>query len=608
MPGILSPVDIGLEIEVRMPRPMRKKRRPHKRAPPIWSFPPSIPRSPTTSTPELEALIAHMLLLRYEQDIARLFSVHVDAIARRLLPKILERLTLTAAGPGWCAVHARDEGVRDFFRGVLAMDLRQAGERVAPRSLEWSYTSLRHFALSNDIHICESGEHGLQSYRLLPHLSALQAYVKSLHYQPAPAFTPPAFKGDYSAMPFIERLRKILEPLGELAGEKGLGAGSDTEGRSIWEPFPPWIGWESKAELGYARMVDTLWSVAREFDPRGYGVVLKQKLSNWCDCGCSTEHLGEVCERTVREDLAQRLKAEGKEGLDTRHVHTHEHAHVHKDDGECGGTWMPRREKGKGKEWDGRGGGILGWGTTDEEDTWDKTLDLGGIEDSDDWEDQMTMGEQMEWRYLKAEREKELGNAAYKLGKYATAINYYLSADTIEPELPHYKLNAAQAYLQLADWLSAERLCTSCLKQHPCSVKALWRRAKARRMQGKHQGSARDLRTLLTVQPGNREAMEALEALRPALEKKDPHGALCPGCLGSCTHASTSAAASSLTLASDQTAGKREQDDVPFEMDEFDRTRLTLVTVPVSLVMPDTGMEESFAYPSWERYRVERLD
>ncbi|KZT57668.1 hypothetical protein CALCODRAFT_495908 [Calocera cornea HHB12733] len=138
---------VAVDIALPAPQP-RKKRRAGKRTArplPVWALTPSIPRSPTTSTPELEALIAHLLLLRYEQDIARLFSVHVDNVARKYLPKIMERMTLTAGSPGWCAVHAGDEAVKDFLRGVVAMDLRQAGERVAPRSLEWSYTSLRHF-------------------------------------------------------------------------------------------------------------------------------------------------------------------------------------------------------------------------------------------------------------------------------------------------------------------------------------------------------------------------------------------------------------------------------------------------------------------------------
>ena len=83
----------------------------------------------------------------------------------------------------------------------------------------------------------------------------------------------------------------------------------------------PWIDWRTKVRVGYERLVDTLWTVASEFDVCGYGIVLREKLTTkWCDCGCSTDHLGGVCERAVREEEEQ------------------------------SGTRL-----GKGREWDGRG-------------------------------------------------------------------------------------------------------------------------------------------------------------------------------------------------------------------------------------------------------------
>ena len=60
-------------------------------------------------------------------------------------------------------------------------------------------------------------------------------------------------------------------------------------------------------------MVDTLWATAMEFDVRGYGLVLREKLTTkWCDCGCSTDHLGEVCEKTIREDEDDMARRVGK--------------------------------------------------------------------------------------------------------------------------------------------------------------------------------------------------------------------------------------------------------------------------------------------------------
>lgn len=140
---------------------------------------------------------------------------------------------------------------------------------------------------------------------------------------------------------------------------------------------PEWEDdWRPKVRHGYEKLSQTLWRVAREFDVRGFGNVLRDKLTTkWCDCGCSTDHLGEVCERTVREE-------ESDSGV----------------------------RNGKQREWDGRGSGVYGWETEEEEDLWECDLDFGGV-DPEDGESGghsgLTIAEMMEWRYIRAEREKE---------------------------------------------------------------------------------------------------------------------------------------------------------------------------------------------------------
>ena len=42
-------------------------------------------------------------------------------------------------------MNADEEEIKEFFRSVIAMDLREAGERVATKSVLWSYTALRQF-------------------------------------------------------------------------------------------------------------------------------------------------------------------------------------------------------------------------------------------------------------------------------------------------------------------------------------------------------------------------------------------------------------------------------------------------------------------------------
>ena len=52
---------------------------------------------------------------------------------------------ISVSGPGWVAANADYDEIKDFFRSIIGMDLRQAEERVATKSVLWSYTALRHF-------------------------------------------------------------------------------------------------------------------------------------------------------------------------------------------------------------------------------------------------------------------------------------------------------------------------------------------------------------------------------------------------------------------------------------------------------------------------------
>ncbi|KAF8149024.1 hypothetical protein B0H34DRAFT_734533 [Crassisporium funariophilum] len=307
----------------------------------------------------LERAIARILLIRYEQDIARLFSTRLYSIALVHLPTLVMRC-VTLGGPGWLAFNHDSDEIKDFFRAAISMDMRQAGERVATKSVLWSYTALRHFALSNDVPICE--KLGLHSLRLLPYYGALKAHLNVLEAMSPPTFSKPPHLGS------LQEGQEALEDACDLkfgwVNELALA-------------HPDWEGdWRSKIRFGYERLSQTLWRVAREFDVRGYGMVLREKLTTkWCECGCSTDHLGEVCERTVRED-------EEESGV----------------------------RIGKQREWDGRGSGVYGWETEEEEDIWEVDLDFGGL-DPDECaggvDPEMTIGELMEWRYLRAEREKE---------------------------------------------------------------------------------------------------------------------------------------------------------------------------------------------------------
>ncbi len=97
------------------------------------------------------------------------------------------------------------------------------------------------------------------------------------------------------------------------------------------------------------------------------------------------------------------------------------------------------------------------------------------------------------------------GNLAFKKGDYVRAIKHYNDAYRIEPELPHYQLNLAAAYLKankyvtcrllycaadmvICSFVEAEHACDIALGQHR-SVKGHWRRAQSRKAQGRVEGA-----------------------------------------------------------------------------------------------------------------------
>jgi len=140
------------------------------------------------------------------------------------------------------------------------------------------------------VHVCQ--KRGLHSLRLLPHFSALNAHRLELEAMPHATFAKPAH------LPSLEESLELIE---------------DDVTRRKSKVGPAWDDWQTKVRIGYERLVDSLWRAAKEFDVRGYGIVLREKLTTkWCDCGCSTDHLGEVCERTVREEEGSGVRS-GKE-------------------------------------------------------------------------------------------------------------------------------------------------------------------------------------------------------------------------------------------------------------------------------------------------------
>jgi hypothetical protein len=159
-------------------------------------------------------------------------------------------------------------------------------------------------------------------------------------------------------------------------------------------------------------------------------------------------------------------------------------------------------------------------------------------------------------------------------------------------------------------WLEAEAACDIALGQHR-SHKGLWRRAKARKMLDKREGAIEgmfgfkghlivltmsdihtDLEELLTLHPNNPEAISELEALCPPSRER----VVTPSSGGASTSAPTS-----------PVKQPRKAKTIPFELSDSDQIKLKVLGISLTLQMPDSySGAETFTYPSWERYRVEK--
>lgn len=647
--------------------------KPNHRVPAEQALSPPLP--PQSPNAKLEHTISRIMLARYEQDAARLYSAHLFTAALVHIPTFVLRCA-AAAGPGWAAVNADSDAVKDFLRAIVGMELRQTGERVATKSILWSYTALRHFATSNGVNIC--AHRGLRSADLLPHFDALRAYLDTLERMPAPTFARPPSLGPLSeALVTLDeacesrfgsppRVRQHFEASRRACEHCGAAHGSQTVAENI-HPLDCALDklsadsalnkeeeeWKFKVRVGYERTCQVLWRIAGEFDVRGYGLVLKDKLEHkWCPCGCSTDHLSEVCERTIRdeEDAQVRKRADGAAKRTGKG----------KEIAECTRPMAVLAHetglKGKEREWDGRGCGVHGWGTEEEEDVWEMGLNFThgmpddkhtypngsgapqqqravytGQQPGDPSDQGMTIGQLMEWRYFKAEREKEAGNAAFKAGAYGVAITHYERAQNIEPEMPYYQLNIAAACLKLSRWVEAEAACSKALAQHRSS-KGYFRRARARNMMGKQEDAIKDLRAALELQPSNIEALEELNTLL-AIQSQAPF-------LTIKSHSATSAAADATIPAGSSSHNgmspsyhhrngdvpscsskptNRDLRGLPFEPTSADNRKLQFTFAPILVEMaplhdddggqshPVRREKRTFVCPAWDRYTVKRV-
>jgi len=97
---------------------------------------------------------------------------------------------------------------------------------------------------------------------------------------------------------------------------------------------------------------------------------------------------------------------------------------------------------------------------------------------------------------------KEQGNAAFKAGDFARAIELY-SASLQQEETVECLTNRALAHIKLQHFALAVDDCTRALVKHPANAKAFARRAQARSLMGAHDVALVDYTRACELEPGN---------------------------------------------------------------------------------------------------------
>eukprot|EP00794_Sanderia_malayensis_P011962 gene11962-13199_t len=125
-----------------------------------------------------------------------------------------------------------------------------------------------------------------------------------------------------------------------------------------------------------------------------------------------------------------------------------------------------------------------------------------------------------ETREEKFKRVKEIGNKLVQQGKYADAADCYTQCMDLIPDEAVSYTNRAMCYLKLNKPNKADADCTNALLIQANNVKALYRRAMARKTVVRYEDAIEDLNKLLKVDPSNSAAKKELEIIKNLLKKE----------------------------------------------------------------------------------------
>ncbi|CAN0034758.1 unnamed protein product [Lampetra fluviatilis] len=124
---------------------------------------------------------------------------------------------------------------------------------------------------------------------------------------------------------------------------------------------------------------------------------------------------------------------------------------------------------------------------------------------------------------VRAEKEKQKGNDAFRAGDFAEALAYYTRSIAALPTAACYN-NRALAHIKRATWDDALRDCNTVLGLEPNNIKALLRRALVYRERGRDASARSDLLTVLELDQHNTQAQTLLRKLTLSVEGGDDGG------------------------------------------------------------------------------------
>ncbi|CAG5119653.1 unnamed protein product, partial [Candidula unifasciata] len=125
-----------------------------------------------------------------------------------------------------------------------------------------------------------------------------------------------------------------------------------------------------------------------------------------------------------------------------------------------------------------------------------------------------------EQKDLKANREKDKGNEAFKSQDFEEAVTYYTRSISLMPSAASYN-NRALAYLKLKKWDKAIRDCNSVLNTEVDNIKALMRRGTAYKSKHDFKKACKDLEKVLKLEPNNKKAEDLLKEVNKEMAQDE---------------------------------------------------------------------------------------